>query len=359
MKKVGLFTFYRADNLGALLQSYATVKYLNRYCEAEVIDYVPNNLVPNRNRIVHRILHVFKLAFIFLFSRHAWNRRVKLNKFRKSIPHSNKVYWGDKGVINSSLEYEYLISGSDQILNTELTGNSIAFYLPFDERYKKISYASSFGRENIPAKEMEYIRKYLSNFEYISARELSGSKIIESALDKKIPVVLDPVFLLDQQEWYDLCTAQSDKRYIFVYAMECTNQIKQISRKLSEKYHLSVKVVLGSGGEWDNFGELISDCGPTDFLSLLSGAEYVVTNSFHGLAFSIIFEKKFYVISHSNRNTRIESLLYFSNCVDRMIGFSQMPEDIISYETDGKAALEYLRRRIKESKEYLLCSLDL
>ncbi len=309
-QKIGMITFHRANNLGAALQAYALYTYLNEnICKTEIIDYYPNNAIPARNTLLRRMMRVGKKIVGGKEQKDRFQRFAKFDAFINECRMSKETYYGDQAIEANPPRYDLLISGSDQILNTTLTGNSKAYYLSFTQSIPKISYASSFGRKDISETEDDYIKKYLSSFQAVSVREESGKEIIDRRLDCSAELVVDPVFLLPREKWDSLATQVSEERYIFVYAMESTPWLIKTIERVREYYRIPVKIVLGGDFQLPIQGEVDKCCGPREFLSYIKNAECVVTNSFHGTAFSVIFEKRFVCVAHSSKNTRLENIL--------------------------------------------------
>lgn len=354
--RVGLITFHRAVNYGAALQTVALSKYINEnICQCEVIDYVPNlNGAPSKN-ILRRCLSFGKrtLNSILFYKRNKKER--KFNKFsKKRIKLSRRTYFGDSAICLEPPKYDVYISGSDQIFNTTLTGNSNAFYLSFVKNGKKISYASSFGRECVSETEIEFIRKYLIDFEAISVREKSGGEIIEKQIGKKSENVVDPVFLLDNVVWREMSAdIKLKEKYILVYAMENSTMMANAIEALNLVYDYHIYIVCGSNSAQMLDGEKLSNLGPEEFIGAIRGAEIVLTNSFHGTAFSIIFGKKLYCVAHSTRNTRLENILMDAGYADKLIDADTDKRSIAGKIIDGENAYANLIPRIEASKKYL------
>ncbi|MBR5451686.1 MAG: polysaccharide pyruvyl transferase family protein [Clostridia bacterium] len=345
--KIGMMTFHRANNLGANLQAFALNKYINDnigYCE--IIDFVPNNVI-NPNPLKRYVVGVKKMIEV------ASSKKTKrFLKFKKKYKKTFRTYYGDKAISAHPPKYDILISGSDQILNTTLSGNSKSFYLAFDKNAKKISYASSFGRTEITQEEKQNVADYLPEFAALSAREQSGVQIIKTYANKDAELVLDPVFLLDADVWRGLKSqTQTPNKYIFVYSMEATDWIKSAVEKAKEETGFEAVVVYGGGSKGISATEF-SDCGPCEFLSLIDNAEMVVTNSFHGAAFSIIFQKDFILAAHSSRNARLENILSIAKQPEKLV------HELEQYEfnqklVSGKTSSEEIKNYIETSKEYL------
>lgn len=359
--KIGIITFHRANNLGAVLQASALLKYMqDNYGECELIDFYPNNSIPN-NTIIRKIMHSLKRILTFPLRVKVEEREKKFELYRnKFYKLSKQTYYGDTNIKNKAPVYDVLISGSDQILNVSLTGKSTAYYLDFDDKSKKISYASSFGRADISKEEIELVKTEFSKFHAISVREQSAAKIIKNVTDLNATLVVDPVFLLSTHEWEGRCNSNMKlmNKYIFVYSMEVSENLEIVVNTLKKEYNLPVIIVRGGGqtGRIDGKEDLI--CGPAEFLRYIRDAEFIITNSFHGIAFSIIFEKKFVSLAHSTRNTRLENIMNLINKNNCLISGKDKASSPTSYIVDGKEALDKMKPYIKNAKAYIKNSLQ-
>lgn len=357
-KKVGILTFHKANNLGAVLQASALCKFINKnITNCEIIDFVPNNSCGSKLMRKVPLLRKFKNELLDVKNKLSHNKASKFDEFRKNeMSISKETFYGDINMGNASGKYSTLISGSDQILNSTLSGTSKSFYLHFDDTAKKISYASSFGRENITDCEVSLIQSELSKFDALSVRETSAADIIKREINKDALLVVDPVFLLERSDWLhiqnnQLCTPD---KYIFVYSMEISKNLETLVETLRNKTNLPVIVVRGGGKQSTFLGTEIFDCGPRDFLGYIANAEYVITNSFHGTAMSLILGKKFISVAHSTRNTRLQNILEMVQSKDKLVPFDLPLNDIDSYINDGVSLYPLLEPYIKVSKDYLI-----
>ena len=355
--KTGIVTFHRVNNLGAVLQSVALNEYINdNFCDCEIIDFCPNNSIPWRNPVL-KLLSFVKKQVLRLKYPNKYLQEKRFNDFRKNhYILSQKTYYGDKDIKSNPPKYDVLISGSDQIFNTTLTGDSKSYYLTFDNETKKISYASSFGRESITDMEYDLIETELSKFDSLSVRELSAGDIIEGKLGVRPQLVMDPVFLLDKTRWENRCNEDMKipySEYIFVYSMESTELILETAEKIKNEYNLPVIIVRGGGGKLNIDGTEDSSCGPEEFLRYIRDAKIVVTNSFHGTAFSLIFEKEFVCVAHSTRNARIKNIMNLVGRENTVIDNVDKLEYANDFVAKGKDVLKNLSSYIDNSKKYL------
>ena len=353
MKKIGILTFHKAFNIGASLQAYSLLKYIqNEICSAELIDFYPNNAIPQRRTFFRNILH---LARMIVFYKEYKRDKDKIEAFNifwnANYKLSADSYFGDDDLKHRILKYDVIISGSDQILNTTLTGSSESFYLKFENKAKKISYASSFGRDHITNIEHALIKSEISKFDCISVREKSAAEIIKNDIGCLPEIVLDPVFLLEKDQWKSCAKLRKCSKYVLVYAMETTPYLIKAIKYAESVYQFPIITICANKKCKSLPGEKKYSCGPSEFLSLLSNAEIVVTNSFHGVAFSFIFGKKIIVVSHSLGNTRIENIMSLSGQTSKIVYENTVLSD--GFVVDGEYAYNKLNDLRRTSKEYL------
>ena len=357
MKKIGILThYYNSKNIGGLLQAYALTDFLNRlsYPTQQIcFDY---NFFDKKSRrlwfyfALHR--HSFgKLLFLVIkkffyklcispLEKHK-NKRIKpciekqniiFDNFQYFIPHSPEKY-NTLTISKANPNYDIFIIGSDQVFASYLLPLS-AYYGEFAAADKKvISYAASSDVKVFPQKAENLFKQKLKRLNKISVREKTLKDYIERITDKKADVVLDPTFLLSKQEWLKIATpiVIPNKKYIFCYFLGGKSAWqRKAARAYADKYgyelvHLPyimqnirpADIYLKSQGRYD--------VGPREFISLINGAECVFTDSFHGMAFSINFNKDFYVFNRDDKDdinsmtSRITDTLAMFGLTDRHI----------------------------------------
>ena len=347
-----MLTFHRANNLGAVLQTSALLKYIqDNFGHCEIIDFYPNNRIPVNYRGIKKILRYCKRLVLYTFTATNRKRELNFNNYReKYYSLSDRQYLGDSEIANAQFDYDIIISGSDQILNTTLTGNSKAYYLDFFNG-KKISYASSFGRRDVSIEEIKLIRTELPKFSALSVREQSGADIIRKEIGIDPQLVMDPVFLLSKDEWSRRCNEEMKlpKKYIFVYSMEVSPALENAVALIKKEVKLPVIVVRGGGKSRLIERNEDGTCGPEEFLRYVRDAEVIITNSFHGTAFSLIFEKKFLCVAHSTRNARLENIMSIICKEDCLLKCDSSVPVLVN----GKEVSSKIKSYIKVSKEYL------
>ena len=353
MKKVGILTFHRAINYGAVLQAYALQsKVMDLGFDAEIIDYGAIGVLdesPIKKNVFQRIFD-YIVGPVSRF-RHLMRRvevllilRVENRLFRKDIEKqaaafseferdqlniSENSYHAGQDLEGVELHYNGIITGSDQVWNPLITQCDLAYFLNFiDDNNKKISYAPSFGNENIPEDFKGKIVHELKNIKCLSVRETAGAEIIKNISGRDAQVVVDPTLLLSSEEWQRIIPeAKINEPYIFCYALLGNAEISRLCRRLSSITGFKIVRVSLYHTEFQRTKEYfdgsttyVNDAGPLEFLSYLNNASLVVTNSFHGTVFSINFKKDFYVLPPEHSIVRILNMLSLYGLNDRLIG---------------------------------------
>lgn len=232
-------------------------------------------------------------------------------------------------------ETDAFVCGSDVIWNPDVNFNFRAFYLDFAQKYK-FSYAASFGKAEITDAMLSEIRPYLNAFNALSLREKTGAVIAKRCTDKPVRIVSDPVLLLTREDWNGVIPpADSDEKYVFVYITHESEPIRRYLDKLKKKTGLKI-VYSAYGPKQALMQGMIQIQSPQRWLQLLRDAEYVLTNSFHATAFSVLFHKKFFTVVNGDKakgiNVRMNDFLSGLGLEDRI--FSAPPEQIDLSEVD-------------------------
>ena len=357
--KIGILTFINASNYGAVLQAYASQKFLNDAgYDAELIHYTPlpkhaqNEKTGKFDRIKNKISNL-KHPFKFLNGK---IKNQKIQNFKNThIKISPNPYTGE--IYELKEPYDIVIAGSDQIWNTGLSFGSESFFLKFKTSAKKAGYAISVGKEMYCELERRLIHENIGNFDNLSVRETSLKDYLIKNENVDCPVVCDPVFLLDKAVWDKIARTPNQSDYILVYAMEYNSALMNTVKKL--KKSIGKKVFFIGGGanlskKNEIPGKILSGIGPDEFIGWIKNADIVLTNSFHGAAFSIIFKRKLFILEHSTRNERLTQLADICGYKDRLINIKLNDFEIEKYIIDSNTAYKNLNMFIKQSKDYML-----
>lgn len=298
MKKIGQLTFHASHNYGSVLQAYALSKELQILGhETEFI-----NLRPQSQKDTYRIIRksdkgihkVFRFLIYPALKKRFNNFEYFINDV---LPVTKEEYHSTKELENNMFDYDVYICGGDQIWNPACQDFERAYYLQFlseGNKAKKISYSPSLGKTKFNEETLNKIEKWIQKFDAVSVREPRGANIIQSLTKKSVQTVCDPVILLDYKEWEKLAvTPKYKKPYILVYFLENNHGSRDLIEYLRKITGYDVVI----------FNEYVRDlvrpyhkaysASPEEFVGWFKNASLVYTNSFHGTAFSTIFERPF------------------------------------------------------------------
>lgn len=326
--KIGIITFNRALNFGAVLQAYALQESIKKYSNSVfIIDYKCKNIERTysvSSNINIKSLTKFVKSIITFFPKvlSLFKKRKKYNNF---IDMYLNIYKLNKNNINEiSDDLDIFITGSDQVWNYNITGDDDTYFLAFlKNTLKKYSYAASFGQEKYFKKYKDKIFKNTSDFNIISLREPICMEQLKAA-GHNVRIDLDPSLLLDRNEWKKIIrNDNNNEEYLLVYYVAAPDDLLSHANEFAKKEHLKVYCITESYKTkllYPNF-IIKYGCGPIDFISLVKNAKYVFTTSFHGTAFSILFHKNFYAEinnkdGYNYRVANILNLLGLMKCAD-------------------------------------------
>lgn len=314
MKKVGIITFHAAHNYGSSLQAYALQKTLSSMgYDCEIINFRTEAQKDQYTPLTKRkgLKYVVKNTYFLL--NYSW-RKAKYDKFEEFIDtkliKSPTEYSSLEQLYNSQLPYTHYISGSDQIWNTAPNDANMAYFLPFVKDAKRIAYAPSFGQlGNIKRK--DEIKKYLSDYDYISVRDNFGQDFVKELIGIKAPILLDPTMLFTKDKWLKIIDNKPliDGNYIFFYTLFADRAMIKLVKNISDILNMPV-VISNISNQYEIFSgfKKYTKSGPLEFLNLVKNAKFVCTSSFHGTAFSILLHKPFIAIN-GEQDKRISTLL--------------------------------------------------
>lgn len=343
MKKLGLCVRYDCNNYGSMLQIYATQKIIHSYdWDYDIIRYDKKEIsfyIKNLSRLLNpyfmkgKITRFKKKLFLKKYpdvDKNNKNRLLEFQKYRESYigPFTETIH-KYKDLMEFSKKYDAVMVGSDQLWTP--AGIKSKFYnlLFVPDNVRKISFATSFGVNNIPENQKLLTTEYLSRIDYLSTRELNGKRIISDLTGRKASVVLDPTLMYDAANWNVFFDNKKviNEPYIFAYYLGDNLTYRDKVEEFSKMKGLKVVTCpfMDCFVKRDiTFGdEALYDIGPDDFLNLIRNAEYICTDSFHGTVFSILYHKQFITFNRTNssdkqtRNSRIDSLFSLLGIEDR------------------------------------------
>lgn len=353
MKRFGILTFHFSDNYGAVLQCYALRKVINSMedCSADVIAFNPGRKVGWYDDSCLQNQFKEKLA-----------KFAEFNHTETAIPLTD---FYDTDEIEQS-NYTGFIVGSDQIWNPSFSFFNTAYLLDFVKPDKlRISYAASVGlAPDHPRMKKEIFEKYIPKFDYLSVRERTHESFIGSFTHKKVQTVIDPTLLLTAKD-YDMLIEdtkkEEDGEFIFFYYLKhdsTTPLACSFVNMLARKYNLKIIhfYVEMSEQTFKNENRSFYFEGPKDFVWYIKHAKIVVTNSFHGTVFSILYHKPFYTYIVKSMQSRVLDLLGDLGLKERLVyGYKSLND--ISWDIDYASVDKVLENKRKKSLEFLMGAL--
>ncbi|MFG5861342.1 polysaccharide pyruvyl transferase family protein [Metapseudomonas sp. CR1201] len=368
--KIALVTIHNANNYGAIFQAFALQEVLSRYGEVEIVDYENRHISRSFDLVrlkptLHGALGAGKDIF------RIFPRARAIEKFKAFIRTNFKLTarLSQRDLLQNGLkDFDCYVAGSDQIWNPACVSDrreiDPVYFLDFASNgCRKISYASSLGSYVYDENEKIILKNLLSDFSNISVREKSAKEFLDSLLGGGVSHVLDPTLLLSMEEWLVRLDVNNykaklpEEKYILLYTVPKVPLIRKavdlVAKKMGLKI-ISLDQGLSAGAVVDR---QIRDAGPLEFLKLFAGAEFIVTDSFHGVCFSLNFNKPFMAISPGKHSNRLESLLGGVGLTNRLIGSEDELKIFSGFEPDYsyREALQSMR---EASLNYLKSSLE-
>ena len=307
--RVGILTFPGSPSSGASLQMAALCAALEKEkYDVEIINYM-NLYMLKKEHLSNSVVQRTKSAIATMLSRQGER---EFQAFEKKLPlYPAKRVHNAEELKNLSDRYDFLICGSDQVWNPKVTGCDLSYVFDFcNENDKKISYAASFGLNTLPKNCVDAYSRELKRFHRISVREERGQEIVEELTGKKCKLVIDPSMLVTKEEWEKqmIPFKTLPKHYIAKFIFNYDESVEKWIKQLSENTGIPVLTIGGSVLSKFKEGLFTGAIGPQKWLYIIHNADYIVTDSFHGAAFSLIFEKQLFVSLASSTNSRLVTL---------------------------------------------------
>lgn len=328
--KIKTITCHDVYNAGASLQAYALTAYLRQLGhDVEIINYKPDYLsnhyalwnIGNPRYDKPLLREAYLLAKLPQRLKARTSRRKKeFDLFTANmLPVTEKRYSSNAELKADPPEADVYFAGSDQIWNPFFqNGRDPAFYLDFVPDGKvSASYAASFATDSVPPQWQGQLKQWLSELDFISVRESSGLNIVRDMGISDAVQVLDPVFLLDAAQWQSVETdLDIHEPYLLVYDFDRSPEIAGFVKRAAVKHGWKIYSILPC----EYCDRCFSEEGPQAFLYLIRNASFVVSNSFHATAFSLIFHKQFAVFNRREEiNTRMRDLVCLAGVEERLI----------------------------------------
>lgn len=368
-RKVGIVTIYDLDNYGNRLQNYATVQYLKK------MGFEAETLIINQKSIKKSIRKIAELLRLKKKTALHWNVKQESDEYIKTLSElqlgrydlfkefsyrycnvEKASYWKEfPEKLNK--QYDYFITGSDQVWNP-LIGQAVDWeFLSFAKSSKNISWSASFGISEIPDKYKQRFKDYLMNIDNISVRETAGVDIVNSLAGKKAELLIDPTMMISADEWRKLAKMPDikvpDKYILSFFLGEQDEERRRQIKLLADKNGCEVINLL------DKECDVLYKTGPAEFIYLIGNSSLICTDSFHACVFSILMDKPFYVFNRkgigNNMNSRIVNLLSKFELTDRR--FNESILDNANIEHNYERAYEILQVERRKAHGFLVESL--
>ena len=363
--KIGILTFHRAENMGAVLQAYALQTYLTRIGQdVFIINYRPKSIertyhILNPYILFHEknivlSLRAYLKRFLTIYSR--YRKKYLYKNFRKKYFHETNPML----TIEKPLNFDAYIVGSDQVWNMKLTkGMDDFFFLNFPVKSGalKVSYAASseyFSYDCI-FQNKKRVKNLLEKFNSISVREKSLQEVIERITQKQISLCVDPTFLLSKEDYYKIAIRPKVKSYVLVYHMQEDSRSVDLAERIAKSKNIDVIEIHADFYRSTNRKRHKIGLGPLELLGYIAYADSVITTSFHGMALSIILQKNFwsFITSSSTRQLNLlEALDLRSRMLENLYSF-------VSHDIDYSIVNRKIRLLIENSESFLQKSLNL
>lgn len=303
--KIGILTFHRAINYGAVLQCYALYRTLSDMGhDVEVIDYRPSQTENDRRLFFVKRTNLIAKIRILVYHLFDYKYRSEASKiFDKFLNNYLKFSPMVKSAKNIPNYYDYIFFGSDQIWNPRICGGfDKVFWGQFPkEKTKFVSYAASLGTpQNIAIDKWDTINGYIKNFDSVSVRE--GKLLEYLKCDVEGKVVLDPTLLASIDIFESIAVKPKETKYVLLYMLEPDRQAISFAKKLAQQRECKLIRIRAINNRLEKHNEYVtlSAISPEEFLGYFKYADYIVNVSFHGTAFSVIFNKNFYTLKSKN-----------------------------------------------------------
>ena len=366
--RIGILTFHRALNYGAVLQCYALCEVLKGMGhDVEIIDYRPTCIEKERwtfygktfikKPLGEKVKSLLLIPFRF-FSKHKASK-VFDAFMSKQFCYSNRVQTPE----DIPTDYDAIVFGSDQIWSPIICEefNPIYYGCFAKGKTRFVCYAASLeGYKDFQTSEWDLIANRMKNFDAISVRELSFQKELSKHINRTVEWVVDPTLLISPTVFEKMALKPAFKHYVFLFTVQGGDLPYQVAKKIAVERSTIIVRTRTSGRMNIAHRELgvinVDSVSPEMFIGLIRHAECIVTNSFHATAISLQLRKNFYAVEcqHPNRITDILKSLNLSSRYLTDANAISENEKIIDYD----AVHENLKRCVKKSYDYLLKNLQ-
>ena len=357
--KIGTLTTHMSDNYGAVLQAYALSTYIGQQADCEIVNYYPEYLrKAYHGRIkVRDIKSLINFCFQVLHTGARKRRSHRFAAFREQHMRLSYLCRNRKELTGAAPQYAAIVAGSDQIWNPDIHGFDENFFLTFcPEKVRKYGYAPSFGVSSLNEEQAAEVKRRCEGFTRLAFREESGVRIAREVLGLSCPLVLDPVFLLSAEHWRGLkaATAPTGKYVLCYFLSDPRGSVEAMCKRFQKEGYMVYSIGF-SARDAVNGAKKVYDLGPSEFLAYIDHADYILTDSFHATAFSILFGKNFYTRTdgkNAKRADRVISLLKACGLEERTYADAQAAS-LPFAPIDGEKVAADLAEGIAISRSYV------
>lgn len=319
-KKVGIITFHRSYNYGAALQAYATVQFLASIgYDPVIIDYCPSNLneygsfktlfndVSNAGSVLP-----IRAAKALIKSFGNKKRLLAFNRFIDGEMPLTRKYYSCQELKKDLPPVDIFCTGSDQVWNNYYTKEfDPSFFLAFaPDGSTCISIAASFGKEIFDLDDMDFIKKELRKYDYLSVRENTGLELLHKLGYDDADLMLDPTLLLQRDNWSSFASLPTKGDYVLVYQLHGESKTTSMAREYAKRKGLPLRAIVTMPYQCKPGCKHVIAPDVHEWVGLFKEARCVFTDSFHGTVFSLLFDKQLAVTLPPRFGSRITSLLY-------------------------------------------------
>ena len=373
--KVGMLSFHESLSYGATLQCYALQKTIRdmgfasefiNFQRKKCAEFHQAQTQPTLKDRVKRlaIKAAVKLQNVRLANNNASVERTFREFKDQYLSVGKEEYCSIRSLYTSDLKYDVYLTGSDQVwnpYNSVLQVYGLGFVPP---QINTVSYAASIGVSEIPDEKKATMHQALQGVRHLSCREYEGAKALSTLLGREVTTVLDPTLLLKKDEWRALkAPMELPSKYVLCFFLGSLDYPREVAYKLAKQNGCELLVIPGSPKDVFTKGKIVKGCGPQQFLELFFNAAFVCTDSFHGTAFALNFNKPFFSFCRRGYHektsyiSRIKDLLETVGLSDRLV-YPESETDFAIPKIDFSAANEILERERERSLSYLHSALS-
>lgn len=365
--RIGIITIHKLANFGTALQAYALQHYLQKTTEhqIEIIDYnYPNSFHYEQKKLIKKIRGYVRILLDYIFEK-KYECNNKFLEFQKEYFNLSVANYPNVTSLNENPPlYDVYITGSDQVWNTKTLKNDPNFYLCFAPKDKpRIAFSACFANSTLDDRYKSSIRERLSKYKYIGVREKSAVEIINNLhIPKDILVcnTCDPTLLLSKEDYIRISSKSKINIkdnyilvYMLMYAFNPYPALENVLKKIERQTELPIIVIGDHRFKYKGKYKFIKGIGPSDFLWLFEHASYVVTSSFHGTMFSLIYRKPFIAISPCTGDSRIKDVLEETGLTNNLVFNNNEEPNIITTNPYTENVERKIKSFIDTSKNFL------